>query len=58
MVTVNCARIILPNQPATNGLIHIVDRIISPISKNDNLMELLTSDGRYGLECDVNFILM
>ncbi len=27
VVTVNCARIILPNQPATNGILHVIEKV-------------------------------
>ena len=27
VVTANCARIILPNQPATNGMIHVLEKV-------------------------------
>jgi len=45
---VNCARIIHGNQVATNGVVHVIDRVISPISqtikdvieKNDQLTTL------------------
>uniref|UniRef100_A0A671PGU8 Periostin-like n=1 Tax=Sinocyclocheilus anshuiensis TaxID=1608454 RepID=A0A671PGU8_9TELE len=58
VVTVNCARIIHANQVATNGVVHVIDRIISIISQtikdvietNDDLASLNTVALRSGLQ--------
>ncbi|XP_044219118.1 transforming growth factor-beta-induced protein ig-h3 [Thunnus albacares] len=34
IVTVNCARLIKPDQHATNGIVHVVDRVITAITNN------------------------
>lgn len=39
VVTVNCARIIHGNQVATNGVVHIIDRVISAVG--NTIMEVL-----------------
>ncbi|XP_056103687.1 periostin isoform X2 [Rhinichthys klamathensis goyatoka] len=58
VVTVNCARIIHGNQVATNGVVHVIDRVISAISQtikdvietNDELTTLKTVAVNSGLQ--------
>ncbi|KAM6952753.1 transforming growth factor-beta-induced protein ig-h3 [Lycodopsis pacificus] len=38
IVTVNCARLIKPDQHATNGIVHVVDRVITAISNNVHMI--------------------
>uniref|UniRef100_A0A8D3CQ64 Transforming growth factor-beta-induced protein ig-h3 n=1 Tax=Scophthalmus maximus TaxID=52904 RepID=A0A8D3CQ64_SCOMX len=38
VVTVNCARLIKPDQHATNGIVHVVDRVITAISNDVNTL--------------------
>ncbi|XP_051766921.1 periostin [Ctenopharyngodon idella] len=57
VVTVNCARIIHGNQVATNGVVHVIDRVISVVSQtikdvienDDELSTLNTAAGNSGL---------
>ncbi|KAI0230149.1 Transforming growth factor-beta-induced protein ig-h3 [Lamellibrachia satsuma] len=49
ITTVNCARIILPDQIATNGILHVTDKVISPIkTEGSTITELLLRDGKFG----------
>uniref|UniRef100_A0AAQ5X9K2 Periostin n=1 Tax=Amphiprion ocellaris TaxID=80972 RepID=A0AAQ5X9K2_AMPOC len=45
VVTVNCARIIYGNQVATNGVVHVIDRVISAVGNSiqDTLEDLFTT---------------
>lgn len=54
MVTVNCARIIHGNQIATNGVVHVIDRVISAVGntiqdviENDYELSTLSVSMRY-----------
>uniref|UniRef100_A0A672YWW9 Transforming growth factor-beta-induced protein ig-h3 n=1 Tax=Sphaeramia orbicularis TaxID=375764 RepID=A0A672YWW9_9TELE len=57
IVTVNCARLIKPDQHATNGIVHVVDRVITAVSNNvqtlidvdDDLETLRTAIAAAGL---------
>ncbi|KAM9377214.1 transforming growth factor-beta-induced protein ig-h3 [Pholidichthys leucotaenia] len=57
IVTVNCARLIKPDQHATNGMVHVIDRVITAISNNmqsiididDDLETLRTAFAAAGL---------
>ncbi|TKS82895.1 Periostin [Collichthys lucidus] len=42
IVTVNCARIIHGNQVATNGVVHVIDRVISAVG--NTIREVLDND--------------
>ena len=42
MVTVNCARIIHGNQVATNGVVHVIDRVIRVVE--DTIHNVLDND--------------
>ncbi|CAJ1059320.1 transforming growth factor-beta-induced protein ig-h3 isoform X1 [Xyrichtys novacula] len=44
IVTVNCARLIKPDQHATNGIVHVVDRVITAISNNVNTLVEVDDD--------------
>ncbi|XP_053735046.1 transforming growth factor-beta-induced protein ig-h3 [Synchiropus splendidus] len=57
IVTVNCARLIKPDQHATNGIVHLVDRVITAVSNDvhsiidtdDDLETLRTAIAAAGL---------
>uniref|UniRef100_A0AAQ6AK18 Transforming growth factor-beta-induced protein ig-h3 n=1 Tax=Amphiprion ocellaris TaxID=80972 RepID=A0AAQ6AK18_AMPOC len=57
IITVNCARLIKPDQHATNGIVHVVDRVITAISNDmqaiididDDLETLRTAFAAAGL---------
>lgn len=42
MVTVNCARIIHGNQVATNGVVHVIDRVISAVG--NTIQDVIEND--------------
>ncbi|XP_078698491.1 transforming growth factor-beta-induced protein ig-h3-like isoform X1 [Branchiostoma floridae x Branchiostoma belcheri] len=55
--TVNCGRILRPNQRATNGIVHIIDKVVTPttgtiddfVSNNDRFATLRTAITAAGL---------
>uniref|UniRef100_A0A1A7YNM2 Transforming growth factor-beta-induced protein ig-h3 n=1 Tax=Iconisemion striatum TaxID=60296 RepID=A0A1A7YNM2_9TELE len=57
IVTVNCARLIKPDQHATNGIVHVIDRVITAVSNDmqtvidvdDDLETLRTAFAAAGL---------
>uniref|UniRef100_A0AAR2IUK3 FAS1 domain-containing protein n=1 Tax=Pygocentrus nattereri TaxID=42514 RepID=A0AAR2IUK3_PYGNA len=69
IVTVNCARIINANQMATNGVVHVIDRVVSAVgntikelinnheelgSLSSSLLEKLGEPGHYTLFAPTN----
>lgn len=53
VVTVNCARIIHANQVATNGVVHVIDRVISAVG--NSIRDVIQSNEELSLlrVCDV-----
>ncbi|XP_059161229.1 transforming growth factor-beta-induced protein ig-h3-like [Physella acuta] len=47
VATVNCARIIRPDELATNGIIHVIDKVISPLDTQQNILERIQADPRF-----------
>ncbi|TSX58285.1 Periostin [Bagarius yarrelli] len=63
VVTVNCARIIHANQISTNGVVHVIDRVISAVGNSikdetinmeSSLLEKLDKPGHYTLFAPTN----
>ncbi|KAL8573227.1 hypothetical protein ACOMHN_006639 [Nucella lapillus] len=47
VATVNCARIIRPDEKGTNGVIHVIDKVVKPLEEQGDLAESIFSDDRY-----------
>ena len=47
LMTANCARITSINNYATNGVVHVVDRMIRPVTKT--IAELLAQDNQFSV---------
>ncbi|KAJ4428398.1 hypothetical protein ANN_24418 [Periplaneta americana] len=47
LVTANCARLTSVNNYATNGIVHVVDRMIRPVTKT--LAELIAQDNQFAI---------
>lgn len=47
LMTANCARLTSVNNYATNGIVHVVDRMIRPVTKT--LAELLEQDSEFSI---------
>lgn len=47
VATVNCARIIRPDETATNGIVHVIDKVVKPLDMEGNLAERIFSDDKY-----------
>lgn len=50
METVNCETVIRKNQQATNGVVHIINSILSPERyENVSIFEAMIADGRFNI---------
>uniref|UniRef100_A0A0B7ATX2 FAS1 domain-containing protein n=1 Tax=Arion vulgaris TaxID=1028688 RepID=A0A0B7ATX2_9EUPU len=47
VATVNCARIVRPDEMATNGVVHVIDKVINPADIKGNIAERVLSDDRF-----------
>lgn len=47
LMTANCARLTSVNNYATNGIVHVVDRMIRPVTKT--LAQLLAQDSQFSV---------
>lgn len=55
MVTVNCARIIHGNQVATNGVVHVIDRVISAVG--NTIQDVIENDDELStLSVSMNYL--
>ncbi|CAL1531397.1 unnamed protein product [Lymnaea stagnalis] len=47
VATVNCARIIRPDELATNGVVHVIDKVITPLDVYGTLAERVAADDHF-----------
>lgn len=47
VATVNCARIMKPDELATNGIVHVIDKVIRPVDMNSNIAQKIQDDERF-----------
>ncbi|GFS08115.1 transforming growth factor-beta-induced protein ig-h3-like, partial [Elysia marginata] len=47
VATVNCARIMKPDEMATNGIVHVIDKVIRPVDMHSTIAQQLQDDERF-----------
>ncbi|KAK3740740.1 hypothetical protein RRG08_048982 [Elysia crispata] len=47
VATVNCARIMKPDELATNGIVHVIDKVLSPVDMRSTIAQQIQDDERF-----------
>ncbi|ESP02703.1 hypothetical protein LOTGIDRAFT_237846 [Lottia gigantea] len=47
VATVNCARVTKANEMATNGIVHVIDKVLSPLDNQRDLAEKVFGDDQF-----------